>query len=327
MNKIKHMLTMLDIFFSYRIRRRKCLYYPLRLWIEPTNLCNLSCEMCLNKELSKTDFGVMNIALYRKIIDELEGKVYDIYLHHRGESLLHPKLAEMISYARGKRIKTRLHTNATVLDEKRAESIIDAGLDFLSFSFDGYNREEYECIRKGANYEKTLANIRNFLKLKKKKNAKNPYVVFTVIEFGRHPVHVRREFFKQFEGLPLDAVRIRSPHNWGGHYKKINIEKNKHFIPCTFPWYSLTIFWNGDVLPCPQDFFGKLKLGNITQDSILGVWNSPDLVSVRERMNREEVSELSPCSGCDRIWRKAVFGVPVEGLKPFLRDNLFGYRE
>ncbi|GAH92528.1 unnamed protein product, partial [marine sediment metagenome] len=39
-----------------------------------------------------------------------------------------------------------------------------------------------------------------------------------------------------------------------------NYEENKRTISCTFPWYSLTIFYNGKVYLCPQDFLGKILL-------------------------------------------------------------------
>ncbi|GAH98752.1 unnamed protein product, partial [marine sediment metagenome] len=42
----------------------------------------------------------------------------------------------MISYAAAKKIGTRLHTNATLLDGKLSHDIILAGLDMISFSFD-----------------------------------------------------------------------------------------------------------------------------------------------------------------------------------------------
>lgn len=324
MNRIKHVALLAKIFFSYVKRREVCSYYPSRLWIEPTSRCNLKCKMCLNKELSSSELGFMDLDLFEKIIDELRFHSYDIYVHHRGESLLHPKLPNMISYANLNGIKTRLHTNATLLNENKAESLIDAGLDFLSFSFDGYSKEEYESIRINANYERTLSNIKEFLNIKKKKKSSKPYVTFTVIEFKNHSPGERKNFFRQFDGLPLDAVRIRKPHNWGGSYSNSGINEDKNiFLPCTFPWYSLTILWDGTVLPCPQDFFGKLNLGNVKQSSISQIWNSPKLVELRKSMTKDAAQLLIPCKDCDRIHRKGFLGVPLEGIKPFLKDNLF----
>ncbi len=280
--------------------------------------------MCMNKDLPSDAFGFMKMELFKKIIDELSHHSFDIYLHHRGESLLHPELADMVAYAHAKGIKTRLHTNATLLNEKKSEMLIDAGLDFLSFSFDGYEKDEYESIRINATYEKTIENIKKFLFIKKKKEASNPYVTFTVIEFKDHTSSERESFLKQFDGLPLNAVRIRKPHNWGGDFTETGSSINQDvFLPCTFPWYSLTIFWDGSVLPCPQDFFGKLKLGNVAESTIAEIWNAKELRNLRKHMRKEMVKFLVPCKDCDRIHRRGFLGVPLEGIKPFLRDNLF----
>ncbi len=324
MNRAKHVTQLSRIFFSYLRRKKTCNYYPSRLWIEPTNRCNLRCKMCLNKELSQSDFGFMDVDMFKQIIDELTSHSYDIYVHHRGESLLHPRLAEMIGYAHSNKIRTRLHTNATLLDKDKSEQLLDSGLDFLSFSFDGYSKEEYESIRIKANYEDTLKNIKNFLTLKKERGASKPYVSFTVIEFKEHSPKERREFLKQFDGLPLNDVRIRKPHNWGGSYEDPGVNKDKSvFLPCTFPWYSLTIFWDGTVLPCPQDFFGKLKLGNVKDAPIFEIWNSDKMIELRTNMTKDSAPLLTPCNECDRIYRKGFLGIPLEGIKPFLKDNLF----
>ena len=124
----------------------------------------------------------MDWDLYKKIIDEAKGFVHDINLFLGGESLFHKRLPDMIRYARENGIGTRLSTNATVLTKDKAKAIIDAGLDFIIFSFDGYEKEVYEKIRVNASFEKTLANIKGFLEEKKRRGSRKPYVVFQVIE-------------------------------------------------------------------------------------------------------------------------------------------------
>ena len=101
----------------------------------------------------------MDFDLYKKIIDEAKDFVFDVNLFHRGESLLHPRIYDMIKYANEKGIYTRLFTNATLLDDKNAKSIIDSGLDFISFSFDGYTKEDYEKVRINFDFDKTINNI------------------------------------------------------------------------------------------------------------------------------------------------------------------------
>jgi len=120
MNKLQYILRLIRAYQSYRAKRIRLDYLPIRLWIEPTDHCNLSCVMCPNKDLPKEKKGFMDLNLFQKIIDEAAAFAFDAHLLHRGESLLHPRFFEMARYANDKGVRTKLHTNATVLDEKKS---------------------------------------------------------------------------------------------------------------------------------------------------------------------------------------------------------------
>ena len=156
MNKAEHLYRLAKIFMAYRQKKVNGVPLPIRLWIEPTPYCNLKCPMCPQSDpkINEVTKGKthMDFELYKKIIDEAAGHVYDINLAHRGESTFHKGLPEMIQYASEKGIKTRLHTNATILNEKMSKAILESGLDLLSFSFDGFKKEPYEKIRIGSNF-------------------------------------------------------------------------------------------------------------------------------------------------------------------------------
>lgn len=316
--------------WSYWRKRTVLDYMPIRMWIEPTNRCNLRCKMCPQSTPRQADAseGMMDFALFTKIIDEASKFVYDVNLHHTGESLMHRDFPQMARYAREKGLYTRLHTNATFLTAATAEKLIDSGLDLISFSFDGYDKETYESIRVRGNFEKNLGNIRQFLEIKKRKQSRTPYTIFEVINLFPEAREKRDEFKAQFAGLPLDQFIVKDLHNWSGTYETAGERATaKHaFTCCTFPWYALVVFWDGRADPCPQDFFGDLPLGDLNRQSIAEIWNGERLVHLRKRMVAKDVSELSPCKTCDMIERESFLGVPTLNLKTFLKENVFGYR-
>ena len=206
----------------YKFKRHKSVldYPPYLLWIEPTNRCNLACVMCTNVDIPKEMRGYMEFGLFKKIIDEAKDFVFDINLFLGGESLLHKEIFQMISYACSKGLKVCLNTNATLLNDKVSKGLMDAGLDVLTISFDGYEKQIYESIRVKANFDKTLNNIINFLDEKKRKGNKKPYTVFQVIEFNdpktKSSEEVKQEFYNRFKGLPLDRFTFIPAHNFGG---------------------------------------------------------------------------------------------------------------
>jgi radical SAM protein with 4Fe4S-binding SPASM domain len=219
-------------------------------------------------------------------------------------------------------IRTKFHTNATLLDEDMARRLISAGLDQISFSFDGYDKKTYESIRINADFEKTLRNIVRFLEIKKELRSRTPYAVFELINFpdlyrdkdGRR----RKEFLGNFRGLPLDRLEIKEMHNWAGELGRAQTKNNKKYIPCTFLWQALVIFWDGSILPCTQDFHGYCALGNVREETLAQVWNGKKMVQLRQKVLRRDIADLKTCSQCDRLWRDQLLGVPKEYLWRFL---------
>lgn len=325
MTKYEHAVRLGQMALGYWTRMPRPLYPPIRMWVEPTNACNLKCAMCPQSSGEPFQRGFMEFDLFRKIIDEAKDFVYDVNLHHSGESLLHPRIIEMIAYAKRAGLYTRLHTNATKLDAGMAHGILEAGLDFLSFSFDGYDKATYEQIRKGAHFERTLENIVNFLLLKHAQGRGRPFTIFEVINFSEKTDDTARQqaFQEVFTGLPLDKFVVKSAHNWGGTYgadgKPLHPEQ---YCPCTFPWYALVVFWNGNVSPCPQDFFNHLHLGNLREPRIRDVWHGPQLARLREKMKRRDYADLHPCATCDMLYRDSFLRIPTSHMKNFIRESL-----
>lgn len=324
MNPLKYWLRLSRLFYHYRRKSSALPYLPIRIWVELTSLCNYRCIMCPNKDLSKQDKGYMEMDLYKQIIDEAKNFVFDINLAHRGESLLHPHIGEAIRYAKSKGLFTRLHTNGSLLTEELSQEIIAAGLDRLSFSFDGYTPETYEKIRVGGDFKKTINNIIRFLEIKKASSSAKPETAIEVINFdnisGKNLAQAKVNFQKYFHNLPLESLIAKEMHNWAGE-----IEKEKpqgKYSPCPFPWNALIICWDGAVLPCTQDFFGQIVVGNVRNSRLEDIWNNKEMKRLRKRLASQTLDELKTCSQCDRLWRKGFLGVPKEYLWKFITKRM-----
>ncbi|MGQ9618007.1 MAG: radical SAM/SPASM domain-containing protein [Candidatus Aminicenantia bacterium] len=323
MRRIEYYKALLKIFFNYKMKRFFLSSLPVRLWIEPVSTCNLKCVMCPNKDLPENDRGLMEFDLYKKIIDEAKDFVSEVNLYHRGESLLHPQLKEFILYSVDNGIYTKIHTNGTLLENETIEKILDSRLHRITFSYDAYDKETYEKIRVGANYETVMENIKNLLK--KKKERRSHLAVFVeLIAFPnmswKEIRKKRKELSLNFAGLPLNGIITRRIHNWGG-YLNIRKSSNKYTI-CPFPWNALIIFWDGSVVPCTQDFFGDYKIGNVKEFKIKELWNNEKMMNLRKLLSEGKYSEVKICENCDRPWRKRFFGVPTEYLWEFITKRM-----
>lgn len=324
----------LSILF-YKLRLTKLPYLPLTLWIEPTNHCNLRCLMCPNSIMSSKKKGYMSLSLYREIINQAKGHVSYIVLCKSGESLLHPKLPQMIKYAKNRGIYTYLATNATLLTPALSKKLIISGLDWVNFSFDGCTKEVYEKIRINANFEQTLQNMIDFLKIKKKLNSKIQ-TELQILIMNQHDQkiyeHHVSSFLKNFHNLPLDSVQVRQPSTWGGFFNKTSKFKPKPlgqiFSPCSYLWSALSILWDGQVVACSSDFFGTNVVGNIHQQNIKEIWNSPKLIAFRQSMLQNQYLKYNRyCQDCDSLWEKPILGLPsgIRGVVSISLNNILPF--
>lgn len=324
MNTPRYWFRLARLFYHYKRKSKRLPYMPVRMWVELTSDCNYRCVMCPNKDLDSLDRGLMDFDLYKKIIDEAAGAVFEINLAHRGESLLHPQVVQAIQYAEERRIFTRLHTNGSLLTEQLSREIIASGLDRLSFSFDGYDRETYEKIRRGGDFEKTVNNIVRFLEIKKEMGTSHPVTAIEVINFKKNTSlddeAAKQAFEARFSGLPLDSFVMKDLHNWAGEMRAA--AKGRKYSLCTFPWNAIVICWDGTVSACTQDFFNINTIGHVRESSLREVWNNDNMQLLRQRLGAQDIEDLKPCRDCDRLWRETFLGIPREYLWKFITKRM-----
>jgi putative metalloenzyme radical SAM/SPASM domain maturase len=126
--------------------------WPSKLFVETTTRCNLRCVMCVKETWDqKTMEGEMadeTFAALEPAFPHLEALV----LNGVGEPLIDKRLEDFII-----RAKSMMHagswvgfqSNGMLLDEKRAISLVEAGLDRICLSADALNPETFRKIRRG----------------------------------------------------------------------------------------------------------------------------------------------------------------------------------
>jgi radical SAM protein with 4Fe4S-binding SPASM domain len=229
----------------------------------------------------------------------------------------------MIKYCSDRGLNTSIHTNATILTGELSHRLINSGLSVISFSFDGYTKDVYESIRVGANFEKALNNILQFLRIKRETNSKTPHTSVQIIDFSHEKLLIstkeKKNFIKLFDGLPLDRIYIKPVHNWAGNRDKredSSTGRRRTVRPsrCNSPWYSLVFHWDGSVYPCCLDYMGKYPLGNIEQESWIELWNGPKMRQLRSEINTRTFHKCSHCNECDKLYERKFLGVSTENL-------------
>lgn len=294
---------------------------PLRAWIEISSRCNLRCPACPNKDLPAGQKGDMDWPLFKKVVDQAQRFAFEINLHHRGETLLHPDAGRFLRYATAAGTYCRLHTNATLLQGPIVEDILASGLKSVSVSIDGFSAAVYEKNRVGASFDQVSRNIAGFLRRRGQLRQKLPRLAVEAMELAAvDGGEDRRAFHAHYKKLGLDELLVKKPHNWAGY---LPVPATAASISaCTFPWNALVVFYNGDVSPCSQDFFARRLLGNAGEKPLLEIWNGPPMQELRRAFARGQMAAFPACSACDRIRRPTLGGVPVEYLNRLARRRM-----
>lgn len=330
MNKISYFTRLLGNLYEYQRRRVHCSFLPTGIFLEPTNVCNLECVMCPNKDLPESKKGHMDFAMFKKIIDEASSFAAHINLFLTGEPLIHPEILEIITYIKSHGLMVKIHTNGTLLTKKFSEKLIRTEVDILSISFDGYSADVYNSVRKNADFQKTLDRIKGFLELKKGLKLKKPYLIIQtlIMDEKRFGSNEQKNFRRLFAGLPVNRFSRIFPIRWPG--QEIDIANafsrngSSGFNPCINPWFTMNILRNGDIVPCCGDYSGAYVMGNIADTNLKDAWNNDHMLKLREMLTQSSPQPISIdlCKNCDRLFEKRLLGFPLRNLEYFLKERL-----
>lgn len=136
-----------------------------KLYIEPTNLCNLNCRTCIRNQWDEP-MGKMSDAVFANIIRGLRklSSPPTIFFGGFGEPLFHPGIVRMVAEAKSLGAPVEMITNGTLLTPDLSQELIRAGLDRLWVSLDGATPESYTDVRLGAALPRVLENLAGFHK-------------------------------------------------------------------------------------------------------------------------------------------------------------------
>lgn len=268
--------------------------FPLFLDVDITDMCNLRCPFCLrvsNPELIQNK--KMSFDMFQKIIDEgsMNG-LYGVKLNIIGEPLLHPDVCKFVRYAKEKGlIDVYFNTNAVLLNEKTANSLIDAKLDRLSISFEGYTKDVYERYRVGSDFDLVVNNIKAIQEFKKERHVNYPKIRIQTVLLPELKSDI--ESYIEFWKDKADEVGFLD-------YQP-RVEKRSELISdwsCCQLWQRMGILIDGTIISCCHDERKLMQLGNITDVSIHDAWLSKKIHEMRELHKAGKSHLIESCKDC-----------------------------
>ncbi len=170
---------------------------PFDVTINPSTGCNLSCPYC---EVGKGDLlrpaGLLKSAHHDSIMGPLQDTLFIARYFGTGESLLNPRLPEMIALLQKSQVYTVVSTNFSFkLDDAYIDRLLDSGLTLLSVACDGASPETYEKYRVGGDFDLVTGNMRRVIARKRERGLEFPLVEwrFLVFSHNEHEVGIARQ--------------------------------------------------------------------------------------------------------------------------------------
>lgn len=272
-----------------------------RIYIEITNCCNLSCSFC---PPSIRPQAFMDLEAFETVLERIKGHGSYVYLHIKGEPMMHPDFLEILDLCKTYNLKVNLTTNGTLMAKYAKELIDSQALRQVSISLQSqenlddstnilqYMSDVLEVVKEGSRLSETIFELRlwNYDTVGEMASDHKNHMMLTMIE---KELSVTRE--------TIDAI----PNGKGVKLKnQVYLSKSQVFqwpsmaldeLTCEGTCYGLRqqvgILVNGDVVPCCLDGEGVVRLGNIFEESFESIVTSKRASDIVEGFENKQLVE------------------------------------
>jgi radical SAM protein with 4Fe4S-binding SPASM domain len=148
---------------------------PMCLYLEVTNECNLTCKTCPLTYGRVEAPALMTLEKVRYLVEQFPSATRMV-LHGIGEPLLNPELPQIINYLTSVGKYVLFNSNATLLNAKWQQALIDSQLDEYRVSLDATTPESYTEVRGKPLFPLILRHLESFMALKRRLQAAKPRV-------------------------------------------------------------------------------------------------------------------------------------------------------
>lgn len=276
--------------------------FPLVILVAGASPCNAQCPHCpctVMPEIRNTEDPYIRYEYFKKLADECAQYDCAVRVSGYGEALLNPTMIDSIEYAKSKGLEASLITNGSLLNEEKAKRLLGIGIDAIEISCDSHKKEIYEKIRVRLNFENTLKNIKNLVKLRNKMGKKTSILVSIIDQPSRNPdIEGAKKYFEKI----VDKVVIRKYLTWGvlpaADCGEPYLDP-KNRPPCPYPFERLMVDPAGYIRLCPYDDQKLIPpFGHISKNTIREVWRGERMNKIREGHLKRKFNKVELCNRC-----------------------------
>lgn len=264
-----------------------------KIYIEITNICNLSCDFCPKTSRKPMSMSASN---FEKIAKKIRPYGRFLYLHVKGEPTLHGEFEEILSICEKLDYRVCITTNGTLLKQKsdiilKSKAVHKVHISLHSFEASEINLSLSEYIESIVSLIQKASFI-TVLRLWNDggKNELND----TIIEKLR----------EKFEFLRDDKINKNTyiEHGEKFEWADTSSEISKETGFCYGLRDQIGVLVDGTVVPCCLDNNGDINLGNIYTQEVEEILQGERATNLYNNFSNRKFSEKL-CTSCGFINR------------------------
>jgi MoaA/NifB/PqqE/SkfB family radical SAM enzyme len=295
---------------------RATLRAPRSIKIEISPRCNYRCGFCALRTREAQPRWDMDFALFKRITREMrEAGVEEIGVFFLGESFMNPRLlVDCIQYLKADvgMPYVFLTSNASMAFPEAVEACMKAGLDSLKWSVNAADSLQFEQIMavSGKLFERALSNIEAAWNVRAQKGYRTGLYASSIQYDGAQQQKMDallerrvKPFVDQHYWLPLYSMGSFATQReeelgfrpTAGNQGRLGALRDP--LPCWSAFTEGHVTAEGGLSACCFDATSNWIMGDLTKQSFLDAWNSPEFVKLREAHLRKDVRGTI-CENC-----------------------------
>lgn len=283
-----------------------------RIYIEITNVCNLNCSFCppLNRPPK-----FMNITEFSQIIDKIKAYTKYVYLHVKGEPLLHLQLNEILDICNKNGILANITTNGTKINSVQNLLYHSPALRQINVSLHSFENIELSRLQELDQYLKEIIITAKYLSENTKTitalrlwNLDKDNLTKESMYRNSYILNILKQSFPNLDYSTITDSKtnqkgIKLDHNiyLNFDYEFVWPGLNAPYIGeegyCYGLKTQLGILVDGTVVPCCLDGDGVVNLGNLLHQNLSDILNSSKAQNIIEGFACRKVTE-DLCKRC-----------------------------
>ena len=266
-----------------------------KVYVEISNLCNLSCSFCPGTKRQKR---AMTEEEFTHLLPKLRPYTDFLYFHLMGEPLCHPKLGVFLELAHKAGFKVILTTNGTLLHERQDLLLASPGLHKVNISLHAFEAndlsvpfEEYlrRCLSFGKAAEgKVLVSYR--LWNSGGADELNDQIQETLKQY------FPEDWVQERRGIRI-GNRVYLEHGDKFDWPDLTAPEGSSRVFCYGLRDQLGVLCDGTVVPCCLDHEGDLRLGNLFSQEMEEILFSPRAKAIYDGFTSRTAQEAL-CRKC-----------------------------